>query len=590
MPRRSLLLIRLTFAAAVTIALAGSLAFGQKESAPPAIAREDTAACLACHQTAQGAYPAVRADALAASPHSALKCQDCHSAITGAPHTAAMLQTKATCATCHPDQAALYATSAHSKTDKKAGDHPTCASCHGNGDPHAVTKVARWSRAAKVEHCSRCHSEQARMAPYKIDTDAVPSYNESFHGRALMRFGLTRAAICSDCHRNHDVLAPEDPRAPTNRKNAAANCSQRGCHVGAKVNFAMSGANHLRLKLKSSPLLLAILWFFWLLLTGTSIALVGAVGLDLRRKVLSRTYKPRCGKPAALMIAVSYLFLVSTLILAALGMSVAQWTAVGAGATMVMAYGIYLLGPGRHRVPVAASERLYPRITPVLRWQHILMFTSFTILALTGLPLRFSHFPWAQALYLTLGGPGGARLVHRVAAVVLIASWVWHFAWLFVRWKNARWSLKSWTMFPAWKDVLDVLATAKLYFGLSHEEPKYERFQFREKGDYFAEYWGMPVMVISGFILWFPTYWGSRLPEIALPVAIIAHGFEATLAFIAIITWHLYNAHFNPDCFPGQRVWLTGTLTREEMERDHAMELERIEAAETPAEPGVPEA
>lgn len=204
----------------------------------------------------------------------------------------------------------------------------------------------------------------------------------------------------------------------------------------------------------------------------------------------------------------------STLILAALGMSVAQWTAVGAGATMVMAYGIYLLGPGRHRVPVAASERLYPRIAPVLRWQHILMFTSFTILALTGLPLRFSHFPWAQALYLTLGGPGGARLVHRVAAVVLIASWVWHFAWLFVRWKNARWSLKSWTMFPAWKDVLDVLATAKLYFGLSHEEPKYERFQFREKGDYFAEYWGMPVMVISGFILWFPTYWGSRLPEI----------------------------------------------------------------------------
>jgi len=68
------------------------------------------------------------------------------------------------------------------------------------------------------------------------------------------------------------------------------------------------------------------------------------------------------------------------------------------------------------------------------------------------------------------------------------------------------------------------------------------------------------------------------LPEQAVAVALVAHGWEATLAFSAIIMWHLYNEHFNPDSFPMSKVWLTGTLTREEMEREHPVELERIEA------------
>jgi formate dehydrogenase subunit gamma len=590
MPRRTRLAIRLPAAIAATIVLICAVAFGQGGSAPPVIARDDTESCLACHRDVQGEKRAVNAAALAASPHGSLKCQDCHSTVTAAPHTPTMLKEKAACAACHADEAAAYDSGVHARADKKPGDHPTCASCHGAGDPHAIVKTSAWSRTAKVEMCSACHKEPGRMARYGADSDAVPSYMESFHGRALMRFGLTRAAICSDCHRNHDVLAPSDPRAPTHRNNAAANCSQAGCHVGAKVNFAMSGANHLRLKLKSSPVLLGILWFFWALLTFTSVSMIAAVGLDLRRKVLSRSYKPRCGRPAALMITVSYVCLVSTLMLAALSRQEAQWTAVGAGATMVLAYVVYLIGPGKSRTPIPAGEKSYPRLTVCLRAQHIVLFACFTILALTGLPLRFSHFAWAQGLYLMLGGPGGARIVHRVAAVILIAGWLWHFAWLFVRWKRAGWSLHSWTMLPARKDIFDAIGTAKLYFGLTREEPKYERFQFREKADYFAEYWGMPVMVLSGFVLWFPTYWGSRLPEIGLPVAIVAHGYEATLAFIAIITWHLYNAHFNPDCFPGQRVWMTGTLSREEMERDHALELERIEQTEPPRDTNPPEA
>ena len=40
----------------------------------------------------------------------------------------------------------------------------------------------------------------------------------------------------------------------------------------------------------------------------------------------------------------------------------------------------------------------------------------------------------------------------------------------------------------------------------------------------------------------------------------------------------MYNSHFNPDAFPASNSWITGTLTREEMEREHPLELERIES------------
>jgi cytochrome b subunit of formate dehydrogenase len=212
-----------------------------------------------------------------------------------------------------------------------------------------------------------------------------------------------------------------------------------------------------------------------------------------------------------------------------------------------------------------------------LRWQHGLLAVSITLLLLTGLPLRFAQADSLRQINGLFGGLAGGRLVHRGAAVVLILTWMWHLGWLLLRWHRAGYSLSSWTMWPTRKDVSDFVLAAKDYLGLANEEPKFDRYGFRNKLDYLAEYWGMPVMVLSGLVLWFPIYFGNRLPETALSFAYIAHGYEATLAFLAIITWHLYNAHFSPDRFPMSPVFYTGTMTRAEMEDEHPLELERLE-------------
>ncbi len=135
-------------------------------------------------------------------------------------------------------------------------------------------------------------------------------------------------------------------------------------------------------------------------------------------------------------------------------------------------------------------------------------------------------------------------------------------------------------MIPGWKDARDWWDTSLYYFGARRTLPDYDRFNFREKFDYFAVFWGLPVMMLSGLILWFPVLFGNLLPDLAIPMAYIAHSDEAILAISAIVVWHFYNVHYNPDKFPMSWVWLTGRISEEEIVREHPLEYERLRAAE----------
>lgn len=557
---------------------------GQKAEAaapnPDTIPAEDSAACMACHVEEQGDhFKPVNEAAFKQSPHKGMNCQDCHATITAAPHTPEMVKEKPACISCHEDQESMWQISAHAKKDIVKGDHPTCITCHGSGDPHSMKPMSAMTRPVKAELCSSCHQQTERMKRYNVDTDAVASYQESFHGKALLVYHATNTAVCTDCHQTHSMMAPTDPKSATNRNNGNALCSQPSCHPGARASFAMSGANHLRLKIKQDPILHGIDFFFKTLVMGVIVFLMGGVALDLRKKVFGRE-KPRCGRFIGLLISLSFFTAAVSLALSLYGNSQAAIRGCGIAFVLILsAYVVYfIIHPPRKAV--ASTGPRYERLSLAQRWQHGFLAVFFTALISTGLPLKFYTVPWLQRVYAAIGGITVARPIHRAAAVGLICIWIWHMADLFFRWKKTGFSRKALTMLPGSWDIKDFIGASKYYLGMSKEEPKYGRFQFRQKLDYLAEYWGIPVMVISGFILWFPIYWGNRLPEEALSAALVAHGWEATLAFLAIILWHLYNEHFNPDQFPMNAVWYKGTLSREEMEREHPLELEQIEGTE----------
>jgi len=224
-----------------------------------------------------------------------------------------------------------------------------------------------------------------------------------------------------------------------------------------------------------------------------------------------------------------------------------------------------------------ATGRTFVRFSLFQRIQHWLLLGSFLLLALTGLPMRFPEVGVLSFVYKIVGGLTVARTIHRIAAVAMIVDGIIHLVYLMALLVKHKFDVRTaWPMIPTWKDAWDWWGTSKYYFGMSNTLPKYDRFNFREKFDYFAVFWGLPVMMFSGLVLWFPVYFGNILPDLAIGMAYIAHSDEAILAISAIVVWHFYNVHYNPDKFPMSWVWWHGRISEEEMKKDHTLEYERL--------------
>lgn len=220
-------------------------------------------------------------------------------------------------------------------------------------------------------------------------------------------------------------------------------------------------------------------------------------------------------------------------------------------------------------------EQTYPRFRIGARIEHFILMVSFTVLALTGLPQKFSAIPWVARLINGMGGIQLIREIHHWAAVILVVGSIYHLFTSAYRFFVKR---ERMAMIPNLKDAYDIRDTVRYNLGLTDQPPKMAKFNFGEKFEYWAVVWGTGVMVITGFILWNPIAFTALFPGTLIPVAKAAHGGEALLAVLAIIIWHMYNVHirhFNPSIF-------TGRLPRHIMEEEHALELERLEAGGKP--------
>ena len=116
--------------------------------------------------------------------------------------------------------------------------------------------------------------------------------------------------------------------------------------------------------------------------------------------------------------------------------------------------------------------------------------------------------------------------------------------------------------------------------GLRPARPRYGRFTYAEKMEYFALLWGGVVMIATGLALWFEVPFLNQFPFWSFQLATVVHYYEAILATLAIVVWHFYFTMLNPDVFPISKAMITGGVTREEMEREHPAELCEIDCVE----------
>ncbi len=219
------------------------------------------------------------------------------------------------------------------------------------------------------------------------------------------------------------------------------------------------------------------------------------------------------------------------------------------------------------------NQDYFIRFSVSRRVEHIAMFVTFIILTVTGLPQKFHNTIWAQEMTLLLGGIEFVRVIHRIAAFGMIFASIYHLVYGLNSLLVKR---EQFVMLPTFKDMKDVFDNIKYFVGLNKEGPQYERYNYMEKFDYWAVFWGMAIMAGSGLVLMFPALFTSVLPGVIVPIAKAAHSDEALLAILAIFLWHMYNVHFNPRIFPINTTIFTGKISKERMIEEHPLEYQRL--------------
>lgn len=224
------------------------------------------------------------------------------------------------------------------------------------------------------------------------------------------------------------------------------------------------------------------------------------------------------------------------------------------------------------------KTKMYRRFDAIDRGLHVALIVSFLGLALTGMPLLFSESVWAGRLARLLGGVYAAGIIHRMAAILLIGVFLAHLARIgrrlvFDRDMGVLWGPTSMTPQP--RDVRDLFNHLKWFFGQG-PRPRFDRYTYWEKFDYFAVFWGMGIIGLSGLMLWFPTAFAQVVPGWMFNIATLIHGEEALLAVGFIFTVHFFNTHMRPEKFPMDQVIFTGRITEKELREERADEYDRL--------------
>jgi cytochrome b subunit of formate dehydrogenase/nitrate/TMAO reductase-like tetraheme cytochrome c subunit len=582
------------------LALLGLLpGFGAVAAGAEAIANQD---CLDCHAEAQTRkvqgkempLPAFPTNAFKSSIHGKLNCVDCHTGIKEAVHESTLPRPQ--CLQCHPAQpnheqaAAAYQVSIHGRSlgglvlaacsdchgaheivSPKSTNSPiyklnlasTCAKCHTK-----VEKIYRQSihgqlltkgdKRAPV--CTDCHPGHKIESPNsahfkqtsdercgKCHQDRLKHYRDTYHGKALALVNprvVPEVAACYDCHGHHNVLPPHNPASQLSSSNIVQTCSK--CHEGANNNFTMYRSHANPLDREHYPVLHATFIFM-----------------------------------TTLLLCVFAFFGAHTLF----------W--------LVRSVIIRMKDPAAYRQMRKESEnggQMYVRFTPYERFLHFLVITSFLTLVITGMPLKFYHADWARLIFRLLGGPEAARFLHHFAAVVTFGYFGLHLGSLIKQsYKNravlkdpatGKYQLKRlWpiifgpdSMIPTWVDVKDFVAHYKWFFGRG-PKPQFDRWTYWERFDYFAVFWGVAIIGLSGLILWFPLFFTKYLPGWIINVALIVHSDEALLAAGFIFTIHFFNTHFRLEKFPMDTVIFSGRMSEGELVHERKRWYDRLVAS-----------
>jgi formate dehydrogenase gamma subunit len=559
------------------------------------------AKCATCHAAEVKEFrESVHGRAAQAGDPDAPLCASCHGPAhkmlpSGDPASAVAKKNLAeTCAACHskPEFTARhkipfahpveqYKESVHGRAVAAGRDAAAaCSDCHGSHgifpSRDAKSKINHWNVPAT---CGQCHADIAR------------TYLESIHGQA-MRAGGRDAPVCTDCHGEHLILAHGESKSLVSATRVSADTCGR-CHsderLAARYNLPADRVpsyadSYHGLALREGSQTVA-----------NCASCHGVHNIfpssDPRSTVHAANLPGTCGRchagagqnfaigpvhvqtssgPAHPVVKwIRWIYLV--LIPATLGF-------------MVLHNLVDLFAKLVRRRPRQESAGQVVRMNFCFRLAHWGVMLSFPVLVFTGFALKYPESWWARPLALWESRMALRGTVHRIAAVVLITATIYHLFHLAVN-KRDRAFLAA--MMPRWKDVRDLVQVFGYNLGLTHEEPKFAKFNYGEKLEYWAFLWGTALMSLSGFLLWFNNFTLRHFPKWVADASTAVHWYEALLATFSILLWHFYMVIFDPLVYPMDLAWLTGKAPADHYRHtrpEYFRALERAGLSESPGD------
>lgn len=218
-------------------------------------------------------------------------------------------------------------------------------------------------------------------------------------------------------------------------------------------------------------------------------------------------------------------------------------------------------------------------LTAVQRAFHLLLMLSFLIQAATGLGRMFMETGWGQALCSLFGGYEAARVTHIYVGLFMLAGFAVHILYLLwrVNWRSPRNSLFGPdSMLPRPRDAGDFFRHLGWIVG-AKPHPPFDRWGYWEKFDYWAVFWGMVIIGLTGLMMAYPFFTSRFIPGWGLNVAFWVHRIEAVLAIAHVFVIHFFIAHLRRRSFPMDRAMFEGTVSVEETRHERPAWIERLQ-------------
>lgn len=522
--------------------------------------------CLICHRfrglssvDKEGAYRLFFVDEglINQGPHAGVGCKDCHSDVEKAPHDSPK---QVDCSGCHdveePNRAVMLAheklrDSVHTSFEQDGTprafqeDYPDCGDCHDKKFiryyfTHGTTRLREVRDPCDVvSTCAKCHANADIVRRHNLP-DVISSYMETYHGKAVI-FGSSRAPDCLDCHAGkgsvHKMHALMDQRSSINLQNRSATCSSANCHISASPALSSFDV-HVKRDIVTHPLQFGVALFFVVMTLAILLPILTLNILSLVREIFPSHEAEQEIKRLE---------------------DIAKSKAAVSGGIL--------------------------RFAGVHRFQHLLLVVVFLVLCLTGFPRTFSEARWSPVILDLFGGINVAPIVHRIAGVALMVGFAAHMVLIFLNVRKSvaeegKRDLKTYIkqvislpMIPGVQDAKDLVDLIKYVCFLSPQRPHYDRFSWKEKLEYLGLFWGIPLLGVTGILLWAVNLSSHVLPGWVLNIAYMAHIYESILAAAHIGLVHI-------PCVIGMSGWpsfssmLNGRITPQVQAQEHGRETD----------------